>query len=230
MKHDKQTRWPRRTGMNDPPCNDQYVTDYIRRPRRPLIGVVVIGVVILVGLVALSTTSGHARLPVKKVVANSGLAVSQTNPAGPRLTWTPAGSTIQTSQDPRYPGTTFLKVTLPGAANADTIPKVLPNNVATARLGTYHAATGISVVVVSGVTTMPSLPVDPQYFVTSTIAVNGLSASLSVPRSGWGPYRIDWIDNGKYVSVLCDHGDTSAGPTGISVSDLEKVAAGVTVS
>lgn len=59
------------------------------------------------------------------------------------------------------------------------------------------------------------------------VVVNGHPAVLTTPTSGVGGYSVEWLANQQVIAVTMVHKQTAAGVTGISVTELLKVAASV---
>lgn len=59
----------------------------------------------------------------------------------------------------------------------------------------------------------------------TTTLPDGSTARVTTPVSGYGMSRVEWIKDGSYFQILCDHGDTpTQGLTGLSDSDLVALA------
>jgi hypothetical protein len=93
-----------------------------------------------------------------------------------------------------------------------------------ATTGEYHPGTLLEVSFSPGVSSMPPLPVDPQYFVTQQMTIGGFAAQLSYSPNGYGPVRIDWLDPQGYHTVICSRLRTASGTAGLSNTDLIRVA------
>jgi hypothetical protein len=144
------------------------------------------------------------------------------------LSWLPAGATVRYHRDCRFPGTTFGYVSLPGRANANTVPPTgIPIGVRPDPRGaTYHPAGFISVVVGAGGRLPPPLPNQFGYK-TVTTTINGHPARMSYPGKVLGGYHIEWLQNGDYVGVSVNRGRTPDGISGVPLSQLKQVAAGL---
>jgi len=151
------------------------------------------------------------------VLVNSGAAVIVTRPAAAasvipsHLTYLPLGaSNVQTKTLPN--GVLLITADLPGQANQLAKNFGLRVAVSAAR---------------SGKMWLP--PADPRYTPEKNITLSdGTPAVLITTDTGLGPFHVVFIRNGYQVDVLCDRLNMgSAGISGISVDDLDKVASGV---
>lgn len=182
------------------------------------------------GLSVNPSTSG--RLPWKTTCPTP----SDPDPAqvpGPdvKLTWLPSGANAQYRQDCRFPGASFVQVDLPGRANADTVPATgIPSGWRPATGGPWFHPAGYISVEARAMSVPPRqlpLPSDDSYTRVTT-SVNGHPATVLYPtNNGLGGYNIGWMQNGIYVQVHTDRGLTPDGVSGVPLSQLEQVAAGV---
>ena len=114
---------------------------------------------------------------------------------------------------------------LSGAANQDTIPTSGPS----AFDGTQHPRTIITLSALGDASgALPQSLADPTYFDVSLVDLGGgRSARVSQPKSGFGPYRVEWIQAGSLYTLLCARGKTISGTSGVPLSDLERMAESV---
>lgn len=70
----------------------------------------------------------------------------------------------------------------------------------------------------------PPIPADPTYFHQSQTSVGGWAATLSVPKGGLGPFRVDWVDADGYHTVLCDRAQNPEGLSGVDAVTIQHVA------
>lgn len=134
----------------------------------------------------------------------------------------PAGSRRATYEETATGKTaTFV---LPGRANSNTIPAggATKDNAESA-----HPETRLAVVFVRGEATMPELPVDPTFFDITRIDVHGWDGQLSVPKTGYGAQRVDWVDGAGYHAVICERLRTADGESGLRPDALRSVADGL---
>ncbi len=173
-----------------------------------------------------STTACQTPFPVSERPVARGPAPNIT------LSWLPSGATFQYHQDCRFPGAMFGAVSLPGRANADTVPPTgIPIGLPPAPGSpAYHPADYISVEAIAGMSMPPRpLPLSSEYS-RVTISVNGHPATVSYPNNGLGGYNIAWVQGGDYVQIHSDRGLTSNGLSGVPLSQLEQVAEGLRLS
>lgn len=111
---------------------------------------------------------------------------------------------------------------LPGAANADTIPA---GGITAANALLVQPATQLEVYAVAGVSSMPELPYDPANgIVRESVTVNGSPAYVTHMQNGFGTWRVDWVANDTYYTVGVQRLITSAGISGIAENALLAVA------
>lgn len=145
----------------------------------------------------------------------------------------PAGTTTSYASSCRFPNDTFVQVSLPGVANADTVPSGgIPVGVSQSQVGAYHPASYVTVTVVGGASapppTQPTVSDPPPDYTVSTIDLHGQSATAWYPSDGGlGGYNIAWVEDGDYVQVQTTRGQTDDGESGVSLSELEDVAGGL---
>ena len=113
---------------------------------------------------------------------------------------------------------------LPGRANADLIPKTMPDPFTAADVARIHEATELQIFFSAALKELPPSSADPEYFASETIDLPPGPATLSWPRDGLGNQRIDWVDAAGYHVVSCQRLTTNDGISGISRSELVKVA------
>ena len=127
--------------------------------------------------------------------------------------WLPAGVTLWIHRDvqPHVP---------PGA----TPSAVQPVSVNVYRLpGAINADTTIAIEFNPNATTLPSVGADPRFFDSRRVDVAGNSALITTPKSGRGPYRLDWMDADGYHSVLTERLQTRSGVSGYDIDVLIRI-------
>lgn len=148
-----------------------------------------------------------------------------------KLSWLPPGATAQYRHDCRFPGASFVQVDLPGRANVNTVPATgipIGSSAPTTRGAAYHPAGYVSVEALALSVPPRPLPLssDPPY-TRLTTSVEGHPATVLYPDNTLGAYSIAWMQDGIYVQVHTDRGLTPDGVSGVPLSELEQVAAGV---
>jgi hypothetical protein len=67
-----------------------------------------------------------------------------------------------------------------------------------------------------------------KFFTTSVVPLRGAgTARTTVPKNGYGPFRVEWTSGGKFYTLLCIRGNTGAGKSGVPLQALLKMAASV---
>jgi hypothetical protein len=153
---------------------------------------------------------------VRRAAETVGVSTTSVTPA-----YLPAGATLVSSMGDDAASLRENQYQLAGAANANTVP---PNGPDDTTALTTHPASVLSVTFVRGVAVVPTTPVDPDYFTIREVTVGGLPAVLSWPKSGFGAQRVDWLDSAGYHVVLCDRLNTADGISGVTPTDLLRVA------
>jgi hypothetical protein len=108
-----------------------------------------------------------------------------------------------------------------GPANANTIP---PGGPSAENATTVHPDTTIDITFIPSVSGMPPVPGQPRYVIRRTITIAGNPALVSIPKNGYGAFRIDWVDPAGYHVVMCDRLNTPDGRSGVPMNDLVHMA------
>jgi hypothetical protein len=141
-------------------------------------------------------------------------------------TYLPSGAQLVNSGNMH--GQVYAAYSLPGKANADTIPQggLTPESATS-----FHVATGVTLTAGPGYGAIPSDVVDgygPDFTQTWT-TVRGEKALVTQQANGYGTLRIDWVGNdGVYYTVLTQRLDTNDGLSGIDEAVLQQIADGFT--
>jgi hypothetical protein len=136
----------------------------------------------------------------------------------------PASATlVRVTRDAPTGGPVVREYSLAGKANSNTVtPQALaltPKSV--------HPATTLTVYYIPGLSD-PDIPVDPVYFDRTSVDVNGSTGALSIPKSGLGAHRVDWVDSaGDYHVVMSERLQTPDGISGLASDELLRIARSV---
>lgn len=114
---------------------------------------------------------------------------------------------------------------LSGLANRDTFPASGPSR----SDGTQHPASIITLSALYDPTgVLPAPLADPTYFFVRSLSIGGgRTARVSSPKSGYGPYRVEWVQGGEFYAIIGTRGFTSDGKSGVPLSQLVKMAESV---
>jgi len=141
-----------------------------------------------------------------------------TNHASP--TYLPTGAHAGASRSLAGGGWT-QNFTLDGVANSDEMPAD-PSQ--WNGQGPAHPATTIQL------TELPQTasalgPFDSDTYSQSQVTIHGVTATVVVPRNGYGVYRIDWVVGGVAYDLQCERLNTNGeGTSGVPTSELVKIA------
>lgn len=115
---------------------------------------------------------------------------------------------------------------LPGRANADTIPA---SGLTKANATVVHVATEVVFLAVSSEADgqLPPSLADSQVFDVSTVTINGGPGRLQVPKNGYGAYRVEWQADGLRFTLLEDRLKTQDGTSGLDTTELLRMARSV---
>jgi len=145
-------------------------------------------------------------------------------------TWLPPGVALagqddlqppsqQTNQDWKPIPHSWYRID--GPANANTIP---PGGPTAENATTVHPDTTIDITFNPNVVSLPPVPTQPRYYLSRTITIAGNSALVSIPKNGYGAFRIDWVDPAGYHVIMCDRLKTPDGRSGVPMNDLIHMA------
>lgn len=174
-----------------------------------------------------SGTPAPASLLTVSDNAASGGSAAAPAPAARRPHYLPAGVTPASEVAVGREGAYQIVYRLPGAANANTIPA---RGLSRSNYATVHAATELVFAAVPWTEAgFPPLLFDAELagtdVVTTTIAGN--PARLSMPRSGLGVQRVEWIADGRMYTLLCDRVSVKEGIAGLDRATLLRIAESV---
>lgn len=133
---------------------------------------------------------------------------------------------VPTPQIACGPYNVMLDYRLVGPANLDTLP---PDGVPTALDDSQHPASILSFDVVENPQNLlPESAADAEWFsVTEVTLGSGVPARATVPRSGYGPHRLEWATSGKLFTLLTTRGSTDQGVSGLAMPALMQIADGI---
>lgn len=136
-------------------------------------------------------------------------------------TYVPAGAQIVLNELTNR-GVQHLFYSLPGAANANTVPA---SGATDANFATVHPETQLQVYVVPGA--QPAAVVDLALTNVAPVTIGDIAGTLTTLKTGAGVVRIDWDSNDTHYVVLTDRLLTPEGLSGITSAELLKVARGL---
>jgi hypothetical protein len=146
-------------------------------------------------------------------------------------TWLPQGVTLDGHRNERpqfgrrpVPGTKPIAESwyrIAGPANANTI---LAGGSTPENATVVHPDTTVDITFNPNVRVMPRVPTFPKYDSRRWISIDGNPALVSVPKNGFGAFRIDWVDAYGYHVVMCDRLSTPEGRSGVAMSALIRMA------
>jgi hypothetical protein len=160
---------------------------------------------------------------VHPVTAQAASATAASQPLHPRPRYLPAGAKlVRQGAIPQAPSAWIEQYSLPGIANKDTESSRTdfePSDVS------VHPASTLRLVVAAK--TAGLHPPIGAGFTTQPVEVGGSSGTLIEPVAGYGGYVVTWSRGGCDYILGVDRLKVEHGPSGVSVGELEKVAASI---
>lgn len=139
--------------------------------------------------------------------------------AGP--TYRPREVSAQTTQC--LPGLYVITYTLSGPSNTRAVPPgVQPKDWPLD--GSVHPASQISFSAASGYTSLPAPMATPTYYDITPGRFGQTTVRVTAPKSGYGPYRLEWLKAGTLYTIIAVRGVTNTGPSGVPLEDLGRMA------
>lgn len=208
--------------------------------RRRMFSVVVATVAVVVLFLALTSGTLLQRIgtrPASVTGAHSALAASTADRSAPRRdgVFDPA-TCPATVERPTYrppavssqtidcrPGLYVVTYALSGPSNtravpAGTEPKNWPLD------GSVHPASQISFTAANGYTALPAPMATPTYYDIYAAQFGQTIVRVTAPKSGYGPYRLEWLKAGRLFTIIAVRGVTNTGPSGVPLDELGKMA------
>jgi hypothetical protein len=120
----------------------------------------------------------------------------------------------------------LIKYGLAGRANKNTITQRPSGKLHSGSAAQHPAGTVLLITLPSHQGQLPAPSVSDKFFSISTVPLRGGgTARTTVPKNGYGPFRIEWTHDEKLYTLLCIRGNTSAGKSGVPLKALLKMAA-----